>query len=303
MTSLAFLLLAISAFVHAGWNLVCKRQCPTQLFFFLTSMVGFVLLSPLLLYHWARLAEIPAAVWWRLLATGFFMALYYIALAGAYRVGDLSVIYPLARALPILLITFVSFLLGRGDEIGRLAIVGILLVVTGCFLLPMQRFDGWRLRNYMNAGCALALLAAVGTTGYTVIDDLGVAELRAPPARLFGAMEAAFLYQGLQAFSSMLWQGLGMLLVRDDGSGRDNAAFAHQWKSALIAGIGIYLAYGLALTAMAHVSDVSYVAAFRQLSIPIGAAGGIFLLKEPCYGPRVAGVCTILAGLLLVGLG
>jgi drug/metabolite transporter (DMT)-like permease len=205
--------------------------------------------------------------------------------------------------LPILLVTFMSFLLGRGDEIGRLAILGILLVAAGCFLLPMRRFGGWRLRNYMNAGCALALLAAVGTTGYTIIDDLALAELRAPPARLFGPMEAAFLYQGLQAFSTMLWQGLGMLLVRDAPGDRGSAAFARQWKSALIAGVGIYLAYGLALTAMAYVSDVSYVAAFRQLSIPIGAAAGILLLKEPCYGPRVVGVITILAGLLLVGLG
>ncbi len=54
---------------------------------------------------------------------------------------------------------------------------------------------------------------------------------------------------------------------------------------------------------MAIVSNVSYVAAFRQLSIPIGAGFGIVLLKEPCHKPRICGVATILIGLIMVGMG
>lgn len=302
MTFIAFLLLTVSAVVHASWNLVCKRQYPTQTFFFMTSVIGCVLLSPILLCHWARLAEIPGVVWRHLFVTGFFMALYYVSLAAAYRVGDMSLAYPVARALPILGVTFVSIVLGRGAAISRLASVGILLVVAGCFMLPMRRFGEWQWRNIFNTACLLAALAAVGTTGYTIIDDLALAQLRGPPKCLFGATEAAFLYLSLQAFSSAFWQGTGLLLLRR--SWRDHVAIcARQWKSALVASAGIYLAYGLALAAMAHVSDVSYVAAFRQLSIPIGAAAGIVLLKESCYRPRVIGIGTIVVGLILVGLG
>ena len=43
--------------------------------------------------------------------------------------------------------------------------------------------------------------------------------------------------------------------------------------------------YGLVLASMAHVTNVSYAAAFRQLSIPLGAFLGIWLQKEPSPPP------------------
>jgi len=54
---------------------------------------------------------------------------------------------------------------------------------------------------------------------------------------------------------------------------------------------------------MNYVRNVSYVAAFRQLSIPIGAVLGMALLKEQRYLPKVLGVVTIFVGLVLAGMG
>jgi drug/metabolite transporter (DMT)-like permease len=73
--------------------------------------------------------------------------------------------------------------------------------------------------------------------------------------------------------------------------------------AAVITGIGIYLTYGLVLASMNFVTNVSYVAAFRQLSIPLGALFGMVLLKEPRYAPKVIGVVLIFLGLALVGVG
>jgi len=56
------------------------------------------------------------------------------------------------------------------------------------------------------------------------------------------------------------------------------------------------------LASMAYVSNVSYVAAFRQLSIPLGAAAGMALLKEPRYFPKLSGVGIVFVGLMLVAL-
>jgi uncharacterized membrane protein len=61
--------------------------------------------------------------------------------------------------------------------------------------------------------------------------------------------------------------------------------------------------YGLVLASMTYVTDVSYVAAFRQLSIPIGALFGIVLLKEQCPAPKLLGILIISIGLILVGIG
>ncbi len=54
---------------------------------------------------------------------------------------------------------------------------------------------------------------------------------------------------------------------------------------------------------MNYVTDISYVAAFRQLSIPLGAIFGMWLLKEPCFPPKIAGISIIFAGLVMVAIG
>ena len=72
---------------------------------------------------------------------------------------------------------------------------------------------------------------------------------------------------------------------------------------AALTGIGIYLTYGLVLASMNYVSNIGYVAVFRQLSIPLGAMFGIILLKESRYPPKILGIIMIFIGLVFVGLG
>ena len=79
------------------------------------------------------------------------------------------------------------------------------------------------------------------------------------------------------------------------------------WKSTLVtaAGAGVLItgAYGLVLLAMAFVSNVSYVSAFRQISLPIGVFLGMMVHREPRYLPRLVGLVVILAGLAFISLG
>ena len=69
------------------------------------------------------------------------------------------------------------------------------------------------------------------------------------------------------------------------------------------AGIGIHLSYTLVLLALAFVENVSYIVAFHRLSIPLGAALGILILKEKFYPLKLLGVLIMLVGLLGVALG
>ena len=73
--------------------------------------------------------------------------------------------------------------------------------------------------------------------------------------------------------------------------------------SGMVTGIVIMATYGLVLASMAYVRNVSYVSAFRQLSIPIGALFGLALANESRYRPKLAGITIITFGLILVGLG
>jgi len=56
------------------------------------------------------------------------------------------------------------------------------------------------------------------------------------------------------------------------------------------------------ISGTSFVSNVSYVAVFRQLSIPLGAIFGIVFLKEPRYLPKTIGITAIFLGLVLAGV-
>jgi len=302
MSLTAVVLLVISAFTHAGWNFLGKRQNPTLSFFLLANTIGVACLLPVIPVYWGRVPLVLQTVWMLLIMSGFFLAVYMTALAGAYRTGDMSVAYPLARSSPVIVVTIVTIFLGKGHEVGGTCVFGIILVVVGCFMLPMKEFRDFRIKNYLNLCCMLALLAAIGTSGYTIVDDEALRRLREIPGSPFSPVDATLIYFLFEGISASLWMEMFVLL-----SSQERKKLVEIIRSskipAVLTGIGIYLTYTLVLLSMNFVRNVSYVAAFRQLSIPIGATLGMVLLKEPRYITKIAGVTIIFTGLVLVGIG
>lgn len=302
MSSTAVVLLVISAFIHAGWNLLGKRQHPTAALFLIANAIGTACILPVLLHTWEMLALIPESVWIRSVVAGFFYFVLCAALAGAYRAGDMSLAYPLALSSPVILVTFVTMVLGKGRPMSGWSLIGIVIVAVGCFVLPMKRFRELRLQNYLNACCLLALLSAVGTSGFTIADYEALHILRELPGRPFGPVDGPLTYVLFESVIGSLWLGALVLF-----SGRERKSFVNILRgskvSAALMGVGMYLGYGLVLVSMQYVTNVSYVAAFRQLSIPLGATLGIVLLREPHYLPKLVGVAAVYCGLVLVGIG
>jgi len=302
MSLVAVVLLVISACVHAGWNLVGKRQHPTAAFFLIANAVGTACILPVLLYQWENLALVPIPVWMRAVVSGFFYFIFCAALAGAYRTGDMSVAYPLALSSPVIFITIVAMIASKGEPIGGWCLVGIMIVALGCFILPMRRFRELHLGNYLNACCLLALLSAIGTTGFTIADYEALHILRELPGQPFGPVDGPLTYVIFVSVSGSLCLGSFVLL-----NGWERKSFVEVFRvsksSAAFMGIGMYLGYGLVLVSMQYVKNVSYVAAFRQLSIPLGATLGIVLLGEPRHFTTIVGVVTVYGGLVLVGMG
>lgn len=302
MSSVAVVLIFISAVLHAIWNLLGKREHPTSAFFLATNTFGGLCLLPALILYGHVLPLFPPTVWLLLFCTGFCQAAYYAALAGAYRRGDLSIAYPLARSSPVIVVTVVALFLGRGDQVSLQCIIGIFLIVGGCFILPMKSFSEFRLGNYLNATCLLALIAACGTAGYSIIDDEALRRLRGAEGMLLGAFRISFLYAFFESLSSSFWLSLFVLAQRRERANLARIVRANLGRTVFI-GAMIYLTYGLVLVSMAFVTNVSYVVAFRQLSIIIGAALGVMVLREPRYVPKFVGAATMCVGLILVGTG
>jgi drug/metabolite transporter (DMT)-like permease len=298
----AILLILLSAVIHVSWNLVGKRNASSVAFFGLANLFGMLLLLPVLLVFGKAAFQIPGSVWFLLVITGFFEALYYTSLAKAYRYGEMSIAYPLARAFPILLVAGMTGLLGKGERLSALSLAGMLLVFGGCILLPLENVAKLRWQDYLNPAAGLALLAAVGTTGYSMVDDQALRLLRELPQTKLPALEAALIYSFWQAASAFLFLLPVCLWTRSERLDLVQM-LRTSWRNAFGMGVGIHAGYILVLTAMAFTRDISYVVAFRQTSIPLGTLVGVALLKERAYPLKFIGSLIIFAGLVLVGLG
>lgn len=302
MSHTAVILILISAVTHVGWNMIGKRHHPTAAFLLVANTLGALCLTPAMFVYRQAFGAFSAPVWgWSVLA-GFSQALYYAALAGAYQAGDISIAYPLARSIPVILVTLISLLLGRRAQLSTQALVGILSIAGGSLMLPMQHFSDTRLSNYARRVTVLALVAALGTTGYSLADDHALRILRTAPNLAVSSTAATVVYAFFEGLSASIWLFLFVLARKKERHNLRDVLRAYLGRAGL-AGAGIYVTYTLVLIAMAFVSNVSYVVAFRQLSIPLGALVGIIVFGESHHPPKLTGVAFMFAGLVLVGTG
>ncbi len=302
MTLTAIVLITVSAFMHAGWNTISKRAHPTTAFFLIALVIGTLLFFPVLIINFREILIFPAQVWLLLAMTGLCEAIYFVSLSAAYRSGDLTIAYPLARAAPVIIVTLLSFLFGQGGQISNQCIAGIILIFGGSFVLPMHHFTDFRLKNYFNLTCLFALCTALGTVGYSMIDFKALQLLRETPDINLGAVGIGISYVAIEFFIAALWL---VLITVSKKRGRNDLrqVFHNSLLPAVLTGVSFLVPYSLVLIAMAHVTNVSYVVAFRQVSIPLGVIFGVIFLKEPRFYPKFIGTLIIFIGLVFVAFG
>ncbi|SFM70382.1 EamA family transporter [Marinobacter zhejiangensis] len=301
MTLSAIIIVLISALAHAGWNLFGKKVSPSAAFFWHSTLWSVVITLPVLVWYSGMLVGLDARLWWLVALSGLFQASYLSFLAAAYRHGELSVVYPLARSSPLLILLVGAIFLGTAERITVPAVFGIVMIVAGCVVLPMQRFRDFSLNNYRNLATLFALLTAASTAGYSIVDDAATSHMRDLLQGHWLDGEVALVFVILQAGATVLWLSLGLSLQAAER--QHWRRMWASWPSTMAAGTLMLGTYALVVWAMAYVEDVSYVVAFRQISIPMGVAMGWYFLGEKLHPPKLLGVAVILAGLLLVVLG
>lgn len=304
MNNLALVLVLASCATHAAWNLMSKKSSKTPAFFWLASAAVLVAATPaFFLLGGARfLGAVPPRFWLLLAMTGAFMCGYFACLAAAYRHGDVSVAYPLIRTTPIFVLLLAGLILGQKPS--WLAVAGIVLVVGGCFVLPLKRLEfgpeGVNWRAYLNRAGLWALGAALCSSGYTLTDDVVMDMLNeAERLRFAEGLRGAFYYEYTQ-YAAITAGLLPVSLLFDRPAGL-RRALATEKLSAAAVGALIFLTYLLVLWAYANARMVAYVAGLRQLSIVLGVAGGVLLFKEPGGKVRVLAAIIIVAGLIMIG--
>ncbi len=287
MPILAIFLVLLSCFGHAAWNLLAKR-CPDPVAaLWRALLLSVVLLTPFsLTFLLSAAGDWPEQVWYCLLISSISQALYAYALGRAYRSGDLSLAYPIARSAPLFVALWA--LVWLGEPIDTAGGMGIVTVVAGAVLLSLP--SGRRPRHAAVARTiGWAVLTALCTSVYSVAD-------RAAMLHVSGGLgRTAYLHLEFVG----MWAGLTVLIAR-----------SHPWRSLAIrtelissAAIGVLqpVTYLLVLFALAMPdAGVSYVVALRQFSAVIGVILGWRLLRERRGWMRLLSAVIMVVGLALV---
>lgn len=300
MTWTAFILIFMSAALHASWNLLAKKYHMTIAFYAVICSTSAVLWLHTQFWTPVPVWELPLNFWLPLAGSVFCdCVLYCCGLVMVYRFMDMSSAYPMMRSLPLLLTAAMTALAGMGQVLSVFAVIGMVMIFCGCLLMPLQRFRDFDWRGYLNKNMLFILLCAFGTTGYTICDSLSLENM----AKALAASDISKPVMSLTYYSTRgMFLGSSLLLTAYFLPGQKRY-FKEMWLECkwapFAAGFFASLTYALVLIAMNYVDNVSYVQAFRQLGLLIGLAAGIFILKERGTMPKYTGVFLIVSGLIL----
>ena len=278
MDSLVFAAVLLAAAAHAGWNAAIKRGLDPLVTTVLIAVGAGAVALPIAVW-----VGLPAAAAWPWVIASVIVHLgYFAGLIEAYRAGDMSQVYPIARGAAPLLTALVSTA-WLGERLGLLGWGGLLCLVGGVMMLSLR--GGGDLTRLDRRAVGFALFTALTVCAYTVIDGVGVRAsgnaLAYTAAVFFGNAVIMALY-GLARRGHKLLAGLSQL-----------------WRTGLGGGALQFASYGIALWAMTIV-PIAVVAALRETSVLFGALIAVVVLREPLRPLRVAAAVLIVAGLVMI---
>ena len=286
-------LVAASALLHVGWNVRLKTAGDPLVAAAIGLVVGGLLVVPLGILAWwldGRPALPVEGVGLGLLS-GLLEAVYFVFLAAAYRRGDLSVVYPIARGTAPLLLVAVGVVL-LGERLGGPGWLGVVGLIAGFLVLqrPWLALRAAAARQRPDGPIAFALATGVAIAAYTSVDRVGTRLIDPIP------------------YAAILWASGATLLVAwivlRDGRGalRPGPAAVRQ---ASIGGVMTLGAYLLILYALS-VAPLTAVAPLRESATVVAAAWGAVRLGEAVGRGealrRIAGSVLIVAGAVLLAL-
>ncbi len=273
--------LAAAAF-HGTWNVLVKVSGdPIATFRRATLVAGLV----------ATIAFVPA---WLLLgrpslnpaAAGFCLVsslletLYLWLLSAAFRRGELSAVYPIARGSAPLLSVLVGLAV-LGERLATVQLIGVGLLLLGILAVTLSQAGG--------RATLPALLTGVAIAAYTTIDRVGV---RLTEPWIYGWLLFTLMAMELPI---SLWVAARMGLYRapDPYSGPT-------WRQAVIIGAFFLAGYVLVLFALSF-APLAVVAPVRETAVVAVAVWGVWRLRERSRTTiKLSGAVATLAGVALL---
>ena len=277
MSADIFLIVLFAAIMHAVWNAVVKGAADRTISFGFVAM-GHTLPAILI----APFVPLPDTSLWPYIAASTVVHWgYYYFLNTGYRLGDLSLVYPVARGIAPFLVA-IPALIWLDETLPFAAWAGLCCISAGILIIGLGR---------KGAAPALPALAVAVLTGstialYTLIDGLGV--------RLAD-----------QALTYIIWlfigEGLAVFYILLPRMQRLKAQPNRQLMLAFGGGLLSALAYALALYAKTK-APLGLVSALRETSVIFAAMIGVFWFGEGPVRTRLCAAAVVVTGIILLAL-
>jgi drug/metabolite transporter (DMT)-like permease len=291
----AIALVLTAAIAHASWNLFGKQAAETGAAYFiwlLAASVTVIYLPVVAITAVVTRPHLTGMNWLFLAGTGVLHGAYFLFLQLGYRLGDLSLAYPIGRGTGALLAALAGIVL-LGERHDLIGYAGIGAIVAGVVVIGLPA------RAALGQGLAAARPSAAGAIGfalvtglfigcYTIWDKYAVATLHTEP-----------VLQGYAGFPVMAAVFTPFVLG-------DRARLAKVWHEfrpqVLGAAVLSPLAYILVLVALSFTA-VSAIAPAREVSVLFGVLLGRRLLGEGSLARRLAAAAAIVAGIIAIAIG
>jgi len=269
-----YFVVLIAALFHAIWNSIIKESGDRLMTLSAIRLVGFVFgLIVAFALPWPN-----RAVWPYLVGAALICLLYFWFLLNAYRLGDFSQVYPIARGSAPMIVLVLGAVFA-GEFLSPLQVMATLLISLGILSLAFAKAKP----SIVPVGYALG--TAVTIAGYTLASGMGV--------RIAGS---AILFAGWLEAMTGLFVLLFAIVRRKK---RFFSFFSIHWRSGLTAGVLSVTGFAIALWAMQS-KPLAPVAALRETSIIFAAIIGAFILKEGYGRYRVSAACVVVTGIVIL---
>jgi drug/metabolite transporter (DMT)-like permease len=275
------LLILLAAVMHASWNVMVKFG--NDAFLNMGLIVG---LGGVLGLAFTPFVDFPAsASWIWMFGSCMFHLGYYTFLVMAYRHGELSQVYPMARGSAPPLVALVSWLL-YGQALNLLQAAGVVSISLGILSLavdkPVDRAHKWEAIRF-------GLLTGLTIMGYTICDGQGI--------RHAGDIEGQQL--GYVVWLFVLDSPLLVIYCLIQRGAEATAFVRKNWKLGLCGAALSLAAYGIAIIAM-RFGEFAHVSALRETSVIFAAIMSAYLLKERFRKRRYVSVSLVALGAVLL---
>jgi drug/metabolite transporter (DMT)-like permease len=272
----------LAAAVHGTWNVILKVSGDPLLAFRRATLMSGVVATIALVPEVVILGRpsISLAAIGLCALSSVLETTYLVLLSIAYRRGELSAVYPIARGSAPLLAVAVGLVL-LGERLSAVQLAGVALLLVGILAVAISQAGG--------RATLPALLTGVTIATYTSVDRLGV---RMTEPWFYGWLLFALMAVELPLALAVI-KPLTRSTTRQD---------VPSWrKSALIGGF-MWGGYFLVLWALS-LAPLAVVAPVRETAIVAVAAWGVWRLRERRSAAlKLSGAAATLAGVALLAL-